>query len=184
VNDARLIVALALILTCQGCIVAPLQVAAALDVSIIDADSGAPIGGANVVYFVCDIHDFACDRGRLVRTTASSSGKVKIPGQRQWGLWIAAPGGLPVPNHFIAIWAPGYSPFVFSQYDDSLERVITRIGATRPDVAEELKAFPANLSSDPTLNSRRQLNGGKIRLRKSVAQLGTAAAFDPHFCYS
>ena len=169
-NDTRLIVALALVLTCQGCIVAPLPVSASLDVSIIDADSGAPISGATVVYFVCDVHDFRCDHGRLVRTTASSSGKVKIPRRWQWGLWIAAPGGLPVPNHFIAIWAPGYSPFMFSQYDDPLERVIARIGATRPDVAEELKALPAtNSSSDRSLNPPRELTGGKIRLRRAVA---------------
>jgi hypothetical protein len=167
VNGLRMIATLALVLICQGCIVAPLPVSSPLDVSVVDAETGAPIARAAVVYFVCDIHDFDCSEGRLVRTESGPGGKVTIPRRWRWGLWIAAPGGLPVPNHFIAIQAPGYAPFVFSQYEDSLERVIARIGVTRPDVAAELRTLPAgSSSSDRSINASSELIGGKIRLRR------------------
>lgn len=171
VNDMRRIAVLAFVVLGQGCIVAPLPVSAPVEVSVVDAETDAPIVGAAVVYFVCDIHDFACSQGRLVRTESGPKGRVSIPRRWRWGLWIAAPGGLPVPNHFVAIGAPGYSPFVFSQYDDSLARVIARIGVTRPEIAAELQALPpATVSSDPSLNSASQLIGGKIRLRKLSRQ--------------
>jgi hypothetical protein len=167
-RTTQLIVALAFVLISAGCIVAPLPVSAPVDALIVDADDDRPIAGAAVVHFVCDVHDFHCHHGRLVRTESSADGRVRIPRRWRWGLWIAAPGGLPVPNHFVAIWAPGYSPFVFSQYEDPLEHAIERIGVSRPDVAAELKALPdATLSSDPTLNPPAQLIGGRIRLHKS-----------------
>ena len=168
-RNARPFVLLGIALVCQGCIVAPLPISAPLDITIVDASSGLPIPGAVVVHYVCDVHEFSCRNARLVRTTSSAGGRVEIPRRWRWGLWIAAPGGLPVPNHFIAVWAPGYSPFMFSQYDDPLERVIERIRATRPDVAEELKTLPAPSSSDPSLNPPGEFRGGRLRLRRSVA---------------
>jgi hypothetical protein len=107
--------------------VAPLRIAEPLDVTVVDAESGAPIPGATTLYFVCDIHDFDFSAARFERRTSNEKGKVKIHGHRKWGVWFPAPGGLPVPNHFIAIWAPGYSAFVFSQYDETVEDLKTRI---------------------------------------------------------
>src|SRR5438876_4471902 len=114
---------LVLLLSFQGCIIAPLRVAETLDVKVVDAQNGALIQGAKVIYFVCDIHDFQCKHATIVRTTSNESGDLKIEGHRKWGVWIPAPGGLPVPNHFIAIWAPGYSAFVFGQYGDTVESI-------------------------------------------------------------
>jgi hypothetical protein len=155
-------------LSLHGCIVAPLRVAETLDVTVVDADNGAPIPGAMVIYFVCDIHDFRCEHAALKQTTANERGAVKIEGRRQWGVWIPGPGGLPVPNHFIAIWARGYSAFVFGEYGDTVESIKTKV--PRHDVFDALDSIPSDrLSSDPSLNPKEELIGGRIRLRRSVA---------------
>jgi len=159
----RTAILLSSILLAQGCIVAPLRVANDLRVTVTDHQSGAPIAAASVVYYVCDIHDFRCAHGRLVETTSDEQGRVHIKGRRQWGLWIAAPGGLPVPNHTIAIWVPGYSAYVFRQYGGTVEELMDRIDD--PAVRDVLKRIPADRrSSDDTVNPQRELIGGKIRL--------------------
>jgi hypothetical protein len=158
---------LALLLFFQGCIIAPLRVANDLRVTVTDQQTGAPIGGAPVVYLVCDIHDFDCSNGRLVETISDTQGHVHIEGRRKWGVWIPTPGGLPVPNHTIAIWAPGYSAYVFQQYGGTIQDLAERIDS--PAVRGALKRIPADLrSSDPALNPRRELTGGQIRLRPVV----------------
>jgi hypothetical protein len=158
---------LAVLLFFQGCIVAPLRVANELTVTVTDHQTGAPIEGAPVVYFVCDIHDFDCSNGRLVETTSDAQGYVHIEGRREWGAWIPAPGGLPVPNHTIAIWAPGYSAYVFRQYGGTIQDLAERIDS--PTVRRALRRIPADLrSSDPALNPQRELTGGQIRLRRAV----------------
>jgi len=158
---------LALLLSFQGCIIAPLRVAETLDVKVVDAQNGAPIQGAKAIYFVCDIHDFECKHATIVRTVSNESGDLKIEGRRKWGVWIPAPGGLPVPNHFIAIWALGYSAFVFGQYGDTVESIKRTV--QRQDVIEAFDSIPSDqLSSDPSLNPKEELIGGKIRLRKSA----------------
>ena len=167
-------VALACVLLLSGCI-SRLQIAAPLDVTVVDADDGAPIPGAEAIYLVCDVHDFDCDHAILEQPTTDESGAVKISGRRQWGVWFPAPGGLPVPNHFIAIWARGYSAFVFSQYDDTLESMRKKV--RRQDVSDALESIPSDQSSsDPSLNPREQLTGGKIRLRKSASFAASSGA--------
>ena len=161
------VLALGLLLSVQGCFVAPLRVAETLDVTVVDAENGAPIRDATAVYFVCDIHDFQCRHATLLRTTSNARGDLKIRGRREWGVWFPAPGGLPVPNHFIAIWAPGYSAFVFGQYRDTVESIRHRV--PRQDVLEALDSIPSDRSSsDPSLNPKEELRGGKIRLRKEA----------------
>ena len=163
----RIFAAVTLLFACQGCLIAPLPVASPLRVRIVDAGANLPIAGATVIYFVCDIHDFECKHAILVQTASTNTGAVTIHRRWRWGLWIPAPGGLPVPNHFIAIWAPGYSAFVFSEYGDTVERVIERITVIRPDIAEELKSLPAERSSvDPSRTAYKQLVDGTIRLQK------------------
>src|SRR5262245_22767438 len=160
-----LFLVLALLLSCQGCFVAPLRVANTLDVTIVDAQNSTPIPDATAVYFVCDIHDFQCRHATLVRAASNAHGNLKIRGRREWGVWFPAPGGLPVPNHFIAIWAPGYSAFVFGQYRDTVDSI--RRHVPRQDLLEALDSIPSDQSSsDPSLNPKEQLHGGKIRLRK------------------
>jgi hypothetical protein len=155
-----------LLLLGSGCVIAPLRVAEPLEVIVTDAQSGTPIAEATVIYLVCDVHDFGCKHAKLVRATSALNGEVKIDGQRKWGVWVPAPGGLPAPNHFIAIWAPGYSAFVFSQYGDNVESL--KKGTKRADLLDALNSVPSDqASSDPSLNSKEELIGGKIRLRKS-----------------
>jgi len=148
----------------SGCFVWPMKVAYELEVTVVDAKTERPIPGAQVVYLACDVHDFDCSHARLIRTVGDKEGVVDIAGKRRWGIWIPAPGGLPVPDHLVAIWAPGYSAFVHSQYGDSPER--RREETLRQDIKEALKAIPAERSSsDESLNPKTQLIGGKIKLR-------------------
>lgn len=151
-----------------GCVIAPMSVMEPLKITVADATTDAPIANASIVYIVCDVHDSACTRAKLVRAASTPSGHIDIEGQRTWGVWFPAPGGLPAPNHFIAIWAPGYSPFLFSQYEDTVEKLKWRYETKRPDILEALNAIPIDaLSSNPTLDPVRQLSSGKIRLRKA-----------------
>ena len=161
-----IVLSFAALLSLSGCIIAPLRVAAPLDVTVVDAEDHTPIVNAVVVYLVCDIHDFGCDHGRLVSGTSSEKGHVKIDGQRKWGLWVIVPGGVPIPNHFIAIWAPGYSAYVFAQYGGSVDSIKQRV--SRSDIRAALRSIPKDTSSsDALLNAEQELNGGSIRLLKS-----------------
>lgn len=149
-----------------------IRVAEPLEVIVVDAETKEPIPGASVVYLVCDLHDYGCSRGKLIRATSNEKGEVKIEGETKIGTWVLAPGGLPVPNHLIAIWSPGYSAFVFIQYksadapiDELLER--KKKSVTRTDILKALQEIPEDkASSDEGLNPKKELTGGKIRLLK------------------
>lgn len=154
-----------LVLSLGGCIIWPLKVAEELDVEVIDATSGTPISYAEVVYLACDVHDFSCSKAKLVRTKANDKGQIDIDSTRRWGVWIPAPGGIPAPNHLIAIWAPGYSAFVFSQYEDTIAMRMS--GTQREDILSALREIPADQTmNDESLNPKRELIGGKIKLSK------------------
>ncbi|MEW6002833.1 MAG: hypothetical protein AB1638_09345 [Nitrospirota bacterium] len=139
---------------------------------MVDAETEKSIAGASVVYLVCDLHDYGCSRGKLIRTTSNEKGEVKIEGETKSGTWALAPGGLPVPSHLIAIWAPRYSAFVFIQYksadahiDELLER--KKKSVKRTDILKALQEIPEDkASSDERLNTKEELTGGKIRLLK------------------
>jgi len=148
-----------------GCCIAPLRVASPLEVTVVDAETGNPIPDAKVVYIVSDLHDWLCKGGRVVRTVSDKNGQVDISGKRRWGFYIAAPGGLPVPDHLIAIWAPGYSAYIFSQYADIAER--KKRCENRSDIVEALFEIPQEQRiTDPWLNVKSNLIGGKIKLPK------------------
>jgi len=154
-----------LALALGGCFVWPLKVAEELQAQVVDAASGNPIPHAEVVYLACDFHDFSCNHATLVRTRASDTGEIDIGSTRKWGVWLPAPGGIPVPNHLIAVWAPGYSAFVFAQYPDSIDRRVS--GTKREDIIRALREIPSDQTmNDESLNPRKELIGGKIKLRK------------------
>lgn len=149
-----------------GCIIWPLKVSNELEVKVVDSATDVPIPHAQVAYLACDIHDFDCSHARLVRTAANEKGEVDIDSKRRFGLWIIAPGGLPVPNHLIAIWAPGYSAYVFGQYGDTVES--RRRDTKRQDIIDVLNEIPSDQSSSgESLNPRAELIGGKIKLVRS-----------------
>lgn len=147
-----------------GCIW-PLKIAEEFRAEVIDATSTNPIPLADVVYLACDFHDFSCNHATLVRTKADEHGKINIGSTRRWGFWLPAPGGIPVPNPLIAIWARKYKAFVFAQYPDSIDR---RISSTaREDIIQALREIPSDQSiNDESLSPRRELIGGKIKLTK------------------
>jgi hypothetical protein len=153
-----------LILNCGGCIW-PLKIAEEFRAEVIDASSENPISFADVVYLACDFHDFSCNHATLVRTKADEQGKIDIGSTRRWGFWLPAPGGIPVPNHLIAVWAPRYLAFVFAQYPDSID---WRVSSTsREDIIRALQEIPSERSTnDESLNPGRELIGRKIKLRK------------------
>lgn len=165
-----LFVSLFILTGCRG----TLHVAQPLDVIVVDAETEKPIAGASIVYIACDLHNpYSChEYGKLIRTTSNEKGEVKIEGETKTGTWLPFPGGLPTPNHLIAIWAPGYSAFVFSQYkvtdatiDELLER--KKKSVARTDMLKALQEIPEDkASSDERLNPKKELIGGKIRLLK------------------
>lgn len=154
-----------LVLSLGGCLIWPLKVAEELGVEVIDATSGTPIPYAEVVYVACDAHDFKCSKAKLVRTKANDREQINIDSTRRWGVWIPAPGGIPLPNHLIAIWAPGYSAFVFSQYEDTIAMRMS--GTQREVIISALREIPSDQTlNDESLNPRRELIGGKIKLKR------------------
>ena len=162
-DTLKAMLTIGLVLSFQGCFVAPLRVADNLDVTVVDAQSSLPIPQATLVYLVCDVHDIECRHAILARASSSEGGRLRVCGRREWGPWVPAPGGLPVPNHFVAIWAPGYSAFVFGQYDRTVESKKRLVGCQ--DVLDALNLIPGDRSSsDPLLNPKQELHGGKIRL--------------------
>ena len=80
------------------------------------------------------------------------------------GDWISAPGGLPVPVHFTAIWAEGYSAFVRGDYRATVQNLQRRV--QRQDLIEALESIPNDLSSsEPSLNPVGSLRRATIRLQ-------------------
>ncbi|MFI5305077.1 MAG: hypothetical protein ACHQYP_09825 [Nitrospiria bacterium] len=147
----------------SGCFIAPLRVSEELKVLIVDAQSNNPIPNAQVLYLVHDIHEAGWKKAKMVRLTSDNNGNVEIPGRRRWGFWIPAPGGLPVPDHFIAIWAAGYAAYVFSQYDSEFE--LRHLEPLREDIRMALDEIPVDRSSsNRQLNPEKELSGGQIKL--------------------
>jgi hypothetical protein len=99
-----------------------------------------PISGATVLRVMRDVHDFGCTNVVLDRGLTDQEGWISLPGKRKWRMVIPAPGGLPVPNHQIAIWKQGYLAFVFSQYGNIDE--LTR-ACRREDLLAALDEVPA-----------------------------------------
>ena len=156
--------AIAVALLLPGCFPAPLRVANPVNEKVVDAETGLPIAGASVVHIVCDIHDPDCRDATLLRTATRPDGVLTIDGRRQWGIWISAPGGLPVSVHFTAIWAEGYSAFVRGDYRATVHNLQRRV--QRQDLIEALESIPDVLSSsEPSLNPVGSLRRATIRLQ-------------------
>jgi len=111
----KIILLFSLIPFLTGCFY-PARTIMPLETKVVDAKTGSPIEKATALRVVCDIHDFRCTRGQMDQSETNKDGKVQLDGKWKWRLWFPAPGGLPVPNHHIAIWKSGYKAFVFSQY--------------------------------------------------------------------
>lgn len=142
----------------------PARIVMPLETRVVDAETGAPIEEATVLRVVCDIHDFKCTHGYVDRAETNHDGKIQLRGRREWGLWIPAPGGLPVPNHQIAIWKAGYEAFVFSQYGD-----ISHIQSStdRADLRTALQEIPqARKNYSPRDHPEKLFEDGRVELRK------------------
>ena len=163
--NIRIIAGLALLSLLASCVIYPARIVMSLNTRVVDAESGNPIEGARVLRIVCDVHDSRCIHGRIDQGETDSGGIIKMSGDRKWGLWVAAPGGLPVPNHQIAIWKEGYYAFVFSQYG-RIDRL--KDFTDREDIIEAIRKIPpdrkeCSASDDPD----KMFSGGKIKLQKN-----------------
>lgn len=151
-----------------GCIIYPMQVVTPLETTVVDAKTGIPIEGAQVLRVVCDIHDYGCNRGKIDIGQTNKEGEIEISGKRQWGIWILGPGGLPVPNHQIAIWKDGYYVFVFSQYGNNIDRFKRRLqsqGGNSQMIMDAINEIPQERKY--IKNNRKassMLTGGKVLL--------------------
>ncbi len=134
-----------------------------LRVTVQDADTGSPIPDATIIYIASDIHDYLCKEGRVIRTRTDSGGKVDISGKWRFGVWLIAPGGLPMPQHIVAISAPGYSTYLFGRYDEMKSG--KRRCHSHSDIVEALAEIPQeNVIRDSRPMSVSQLNGEIIKL--------------------
>jgi len=145
----------------------PARTVMPLETQVVDADSGSPIESAIVFRVVCDIHDFRCIHGQVEKGKTDQDRKIELEGKRKWGLWIPAPGGLPVPSHQIAIWKSGYEAFVFSQYGDIND---IELSTDREDVKKALQEVPKYRKNyTPDDNPEKMFECGRIMLQKRQA---------------
>lgn len=149
-----------------GCIPWPIQIIEPLDVSVVDATTGQPLANVEYLRIVCDVHDFTCAHAR-VDAGLAADGHLALPGRRDWGPWTPVPGGLPAPNHQIAIWKPGYQAFVFSQYDDDIDSFASKI--ERLDIKRQTARIPHERTYLHSAEPEKILRGGIIRLQRAGA---------------
>jgi hypothetical protein len=150
----------------SSCFVAPLRVAMPLHITVEDADTGAPVQDAKVLYIASDIHDYFCKEGRVVHTKTNINGQVDISGKWKFGIWVIAPGGLPAPQHIVAISAEGYSTYLFGQYEFMKSR--QKSCDIQSDIVKALTEIPQdNVVRDSRQMPDSELNGSRIKLNKS-----------------
>lgn len=123
----------------SSCMIFPARVVMPLKTKVVDSESSEPVIGAKVLRIVCDIHNHDCSNAKIDYGVTDKNGLVIMNGDRKWGLYILAPGGLPAPNHNIAIWKNGYYAFVFSQYG-KIEDILRF--AKRKDLFDAIKDIP------------------------------------------
>jgi len=142
----------------------PARTVMPLKTEVVDAESGQPIEGASYLRIVCDVHDFNCSSAKIDRGITRKDGFIEVNGERKWGLYIFAPGGVPVPNHNIAIWKPGYLAFVFSQYGN-IETI--KETTDREDIIKAINEIPNQRTTfDPSTNPNDLFLNGQIKLHK------------------
>lgn len=145
-----------------GCIPFPARTVMPLKTQVMDAYSGKPIPDATVLRIVCDVHDHSCENAIINRGKTDQNGYIKMSGNREWGTWVPAPGGFPVPNHQIVIWKDGYTTFVFSQYG-SLNSIKT---ATKNSVLiEAIEEIPKDMKYFGEGNPNKLFLNGSIKLK-------------------
>jgi len=142
----------------------PARVIMPLETQVLDAENGSPIEGAQVLRIVCDVHDMRCAKGKVERGQTDKNGKIEMNGERKWGVWFPAPGGIPAPNHRIAIWKTGYQAFVFSQYGD-INDILS--WTDREDLKKAVKEVPKERKTNtPSDNPEQMFERGKIKLQR------------------
>lgn len=148
----------------SGCVVFPMQTVMPLEAKIIDAHTAEELKGIRYLRIVCDLHDYGCNKALLEDGVFDSD--IKLENKRQWGLYIAAPGGLPVPNHQIAIWKEGYSAIVFSQYDDNINDFAKSV--ERIDIKDAINEIPTARRQISPSEARELFFNGTIKLEPIV----------------
>jgi hypothetical protein len=136
----RVLLLIIVVLGLYGCVY-PARIKMPIRTQVVDAETGQPIAGARLLQIVCDVHDFGCTHAEVDCAQSNQEGFLEVSGKRQWGFWFPAPGGLPVPNHQVAIWKDGYYAFVFSQYGDFEDFQALRT-KKRQDLAHAIAEIP------------------------------------------
>lgn len=162
------IIMILMMLSISGCVlIYPARIVMPLQTKVVDSRSGKPIENAKVLRIVCDVHDYRCSRGRVDKLETDSDGIVKASGDRKWGAYIPAPGGMPAPNHHIAVWKDGYYAFVFSQYgniDDIKDRT------DRQDIIDAIEEIPGERKESTVYDDpEKMFLGGEVKLYRIEA---------------
>ena len=143
-----------------------MKVVMPLKTRVIDSETDQPVSGAKVLRIVCDVHDFDCNDAYMDTGATNRNGEIELDGKRKWGVWMPVPGGLPAPNHQIAIWKEGYQAFVFSAYDGDITKFEETV--RRADIRKAIKEIPKERNLLGEGQDPNQLfSGGEIKLYKA-----------------
>ena len=157
-------------LALSGCAIYPMQTIMPLESKVVDSETGKPLHNIQYIRIVCDIHDFDCSGASLEEGIAQNGSKFELDNERRWGLYVFVPGGLPVPNHQIAIWKKGYKAVVFSQYDGNIDQFASK--AERLDIREAINKIPKQRVYITKYDDPNEIFGGGIikleRLDKEI----------------
>lgn len=148
-----------------ACIPYPMQTVEPLEVTVVDATTGTPLQDIHYLRIVCDVHDFTCAHA-FIDSGISPGAHLVLAGKRRWGMWSPVPGGMPVPNHQIAIWKTGYQAIIFSQYGNNIDEFSN--GTPRADIKHLITQIPQDRNYLRDENPDLTLHGGLIRLRPSA----------------
>lgn len=146
-----------------GCL--PYTKIGSIDTRVVDDSTGEPIPEPRVLQLVHDLHDFDWNVARIRESRGSLAGVIVLAGESGITPCLPAPELMPNPDHFIVVWAPGYSPAMFSQFygADELQRLKP---APDSEVAARLCAIPWDTHPHILKEVEPLVDGATLRLRK------------------
>ncbi len=157
----KLLGLLVLILCTTSCFVFPLETVMPVEITVIDARTGKELVNIHYVRIVIDVHDFRCIKPFLEEGIIENGREFHLDNKREWGVYMPAPGGLPVPMHHIAIWKDGYKAVVFSPFDLNDEKLSQRC-SNHANIQRVLKTIP--MSQTFIKEPFEKLLGGTVKL--------------------
>jgi hypothetical protein len=139
-----------------------------LATQIVDAETGKPIAGADILRVIPDIHDRAWNDAIMDRGRSDQNGNIKMGETSIWIFTYSGSGRIPHPNHQIIIWKSGYSAFVFSQCNDNIDHAYL---SNREDMKKAVDEIPLERKVyKDNKEVSAMLSGGKVKLYRTTTK--------------